>query len=400
MPLENKKIAFLLPRFMEGGVEQSMLRIGCSLQNFKADVTIVTTDKRGSWFSKIAEAGLKSDHISGVDRTVPYLHARKVGKFLKKSQFDVIFTVFERYSQASIGMLPDTTIVIPLLRNDHPDIYSIGLSNHEGWNVAVGNSRRNCEMASKLSNGRPILLIPNGCPSSGRQYSATTDQSTSLAILFVGRMVHESKGIFLLPDIINRCVESGIKCSLTLVGDGPDLKGLLDVFDRHDLSELVTSYGMLSSDKVLERMAEADVLLFPSYYEGLPNVLIESIMQGCVPISNRLPGITDFIIKDNETGFLVEDNNLAQFIDRLNRLQNDRTLLHRMASNGSKDVEARFSIETEANSYVKLLEECFEGQYPLVRSRKNLESINTHLVPLKLLIDRVKSFIKKIRSRV
>jgi len=190
VPLENKKIAFLLPRFMEGGVEQSMLRIGCSLQKFKADVTIVTTDKRGSWFSKIAEAGLKSDHISGVDRTVPYLHARKVGKFLMKSQFDVIFTVFERYSQASIGMLPDSVIVIPLLRNDHPEIYSIGLSNHEGWNVAVGNSMRNCEMASKLSNGRPILLIPNGCPSSGRQYSATTEQSTSLEILFVGRMVH------------------------------------------------------------------------------------------------------------------------------------------------------------------------------------------------------------------
>lgn len=59
--------------------------------------------------------------------------------------------------------------------------------------------------------------------------------------------------------------------------------------------------------------AIADVLFMNSYAEGTPNVLLEAMSMGVVPIVRELPGYRDFLIVNNNSGFLftkIEEANL------------------------------------------------------------------------------------------
>ena len=60
-------------------------------------------------------------------------------------------------------------------------------------------------------------------------------------------------------------------------------------------------------------LAETDVFAFTSHFEGCPNALLEAMMAGAVPVSWRLPGITDFLIDHGRTGFLCDVGDTGRF---------------------------------------------------------------------------------------
>ena len=66
-------------------------------------------------------------------------------------------------------------------------------------------------------------------------------------------------------------------------------------------------------------MENADLFLFGSYYEGFPNVLLEAGAHGIPVIAFNVPGGITEIIMQNESGLLVEDNDIIAFATAINK---------------------------------------------------------------------------------
>jgi len=75
----------------------------------------------------------------------------------------------------------------------------------------------------------------------------------------------------------------------------------------------------------------ADVFVFPTRMEGLGNVLVEAAAAGLPAVATNLPGITDTVVVDGETGFLVPPEDVGAFTQAVERLISDPTLAARMS---------------------------------------------------------------------
>ena len=79
---------------------------------------------------------------------------------------------------------------------------------------------------------------------------------------------------------------------LTMAGGCQDeaLKGALD-----ELPAYAAWLGQIPQPALAELLRRTDVFVLPSYFEGLPLVLIEAMASGAVPVSTDLPGVKDWI---------------------------------------------------------------------------------------------------------
>ena len=61
------------------------------------------------------------------------------------------------------------------------------------------------------------------------------------------------------------------------------------------LPSYINYLGQIPQDMLAELMRNSDVFILPSYFEGLPLVLIEAMASGALPVSTDLPGVREWI---------------------------------------------------------------------------------------------------------
>ncbi|HKX08461.1 MAG TPA: glycosyltransferase family 4 protein [Stellaceae bacterium] len=165
-----------------------------------------------------------------------------------------------------------------------------------------------------------VDVIPYGAPPT-RTLRARLERTPKLRLLYVGHL-SQRKGISYLFAAMRRL--AGL-ASLTLVGPriGGHCPALEAELARH------TWLGAVSHDRVLETMAEHDVLVFPSLFEGLAQVIPEALAQGLPVIATRNSGGTA-IIDDGEDGFIVPIRDADAIAARVTQLVEDRGRLEAM----------------------------------------------------------------------
>ncbi len=91
---------------------------------------------------------------------------------------------------------------------------------------------------------------------------------------------------------------------LVVLGDGPDKERLEALARSGGLAERVQFRGRVGREAVLAAMAEADVFVLASGYEGLPHVVLEAMAMG-KPVIAAAAGGTPEVVADGVTGLLV-----------------------------------------------------------------------------------------------
>ncbi len=155
-------------------------------------------------------------------------------------------------------------------------------------------------------------------------------------ILAVGRF-HEDKQFDVLIKIFSRIDRQGYK--LLIAGDGPIKDRCKKLVDELILSD---SVFILEKTSEIEKLySRARIFCLTSLMEGFPNVLIEAMSFGCVPVAfDCLTGPSD-IITDSFDGFLIKDFNENKFAEKLSYLINNEDILRKM-SEKSFDSAKRF----------------------------------------------------------
>jgi glycosyltransferase involved in cell wall biosynthesis len=108
---------------------------------------------------------------------------------------------------------------------------------------------------------------------------------------------------------------------------------LKNVLNNKELSEFVEIVGPLyGNDKVLE-FEKADIFVYPTYSDAFPLSILEAMQFGLHVISTIEGGIPDMVI-DNETGLLVEPNNVQMIADKIAILLKDEKLRRKLGRKG------------------------------------------------------------------
>ncbi len=159
--------------------------------------------------------------------------------------------------------------------------------------------------------------------------------------------------------------QKGIDFVLWLAGD----TGTLDTKNQYydTLNSLVNRYGLedhvaflgYRSD-VAALMKAADVVVLPTHSEGLPRVVLESMLLKTPVVATPAGGTTDLII-DGQTGFLVPFEDGAALAERIERLYRDNELAGRMAEAGYQRVMERFHPDVQIPLISRAIEEVISG---------------------------------------
>lgn len=91
-----------------------------------------------------------------------------------------------------------------------------------------------------------------------------------------------------------------------------------------------------------ELLNAADLTVLPSHFETFGLVLAEGMAMGKPAIAFSVGG-TPEIVKDGETGFLVEKDNEKELYERIKQLDSDRSLLKQFSENGSRWIRSQFT---------------------------------------------------------
>lgn len=342
-------------------------------------VDILVTGERGAWFDLVAKDAA-SVLCLGVKSSLGALaHSYRVGRRLRRGNYDAVLLNHTCYAQAALQMLPDHVAVIPILRNDHESIYQVGLGNASTWNVAVGISEKVCSVARRRVPGRPVVCIPNGIELPGRErLNGRRPFGGTVRLIWVGRLSPE-KGVKYLPEILKGCLDREIDFHLTVVGDGQERDSLLGALRRLESTERVSFAGTIDPDGVYEKLLDSHILLMPSTREGLGNVVIEAQACGCVPVASRLDGVTDMMIDHENTGMLVRVGDVEGFVEAISRLSGHEAEWLHMSTQGPVAVRRTFTIERMISSYINLINDAREGAYPLPEPRRGRFAVDSSL---------------------
>lgn len=160
-------------------------------------------------------------------------------------------------------------------------------------------------------------------------------------ILYVGRL-HEMKGV----KLIYECAERMPDVLFIMVGDGAvksDLENCLFV-------------GEKKHEEIPLWMSAADILVLPSYSEGLPNVVMEALSCSTPAIVTDVGGCSE-VVKDGETGFIVPVGDVEALRERMKYLLENEDLREKMGKLGREDMIERY----EQEKVIGKLKEVYES---------------------------------------
>jgi teichuronic acid biosynthesis glycosyltransferase TuaC len=154
-----------------------------------------------------------------------------------------------------------------------------------------------------------VRTVSNGCDSrifrlanrSAARKQLAIDEQAEL-VLYVGRL-EPAKGVVELLDAFASLACSHPKLRLVFIGDGPAGPLLQRKTNNAQLERRIFLANACSSAEVAQWLTAANVLALPSYAEGCPNVVIESLSCGRPVIATNVGGIPELV--DEECGILV-----------------------------------------------------------------------------------------------
>jgi glycosyltransferase involved in cell wall biosynthesis len=136
---------------------------------------------------------------------------------------------------------------------------------------------------------------------------------------------------------------------LRLVGEGPERAALETLAARLDLGDRLAFLGRLSESETLSEIARSDLLVLPSFMEGLPIVLMEAMALGVPVVASHVAGIPE-LIEDGVSGLLFTPSNWDELAACVERLLSDAALRESLAEHGKRKVAAEFDVEKSAET--------------------------------------------------
>lgn len=347
----TKKICFVSHGLGGGGMERALVSLANDFVKKNHEVTILNIYNTEIFFDLDPRIQIiwpkfkRQNRFLYILRLLPFIRNQ-----IRKVNPDVVFSfgeTFNSYVIISTRFLNHRLILTnrmwPLLKLGFPSEY-LNRFLYRLADGVISQTTTAKDLIKKNSFNSNITVIPNAVVP-----IETITVSKKKQIISVGRL-SKAKGHSTLLNAFARLPKND--WTLHLVGDGSESEHLKSAAVVLGVSDKTFFHGHLKDFSNL--LAESEIFVLPSFFEGFPNALIEamSVPLACIS-SNCVAGPSD-IIQDGINGMLFETGNNQQLADRLLKLMNDLVLRENLAKEAYK-VRQDYEFNKIADSYLKFL---------------------------------------------
>jgi glycosyltransferase involved in cell wall biosynthesis len=354
--MEKKiKIIHVIDGLIIGGAQVFLVNLIKSLNKDLFELKVATIIEKGILAEGVEKVGVEVVHLQKRGKLGIGLVFRLV-KFLRRERPDIVHThLFGGDTWGRIAaILARVPVIVSTEHNTNLD---------EGWAkrkvkkflsfftkkiVAVSEAVKNYSMSRDKIKEKKITVIDNGI--NLEEFSSITEKEFAdpPVIGVVGRL-ETQKGHEYLFEALNMLKTT--PWILWVVGDG-SLKGSLERLAKDlNLRERIIFLG--ARRNIPEILSQMDIFVLPSLWEGLGLAVLEAAAAGKPIIASSVGGIPE-IIKNGETGILVEAKNVKSLADGLEHVLLGEQEAIMMGQRARESVKEKYSLERMTGLYEKL----------------------------------------------
>ena len=148
-------------------------------------------------------------------------------------------------------------------------------------------------------------------------------------LIFVGRLTRQKN----LKVVIEAIAKLGASCEfrLDVFGAGERENELKKLVDDLSLNGVIKFRGYV--DNIYKEMSDGGILILPSLYEGMPNVLIEAMACGLPALCADIPSVR-FLLESGEEVICFDPNDADSLVAILEKIQKSEIDLQRISEKG------------------------------------------------------------------
>lgn len=232
--------------------------------------------------------------------------------------------------------------------------------------ITVSDANTRKALLRKIAKKEDIIRIWNGVPDS--PHRANPGSNSPLTLISVARMVPQKD----FASLLEAAAKLRGNWRLLLVGDGPDRPHLEALNAKLGLGDRVQFLG--SRLDVPELLAQSDIFVLSSHWEGLPISIIEAMRAGLPVVASDVGGVSESVI-DGVTGLISHPRDVNHLRECLQILIDSPELIAKMGQTGRESFYRDFRIEGSIKKTLEVYESVCEspGRVPLFAHGKEAQ---------------------------
>lgn len=362
----------LIPTLDRSGAEKQMVLLARGLPRDRFRVEVAALTRLGPLAAELREDGVPVTLINKPWK-VDLFALGRLTRFLKKKRFDVVQTwVFAANSygrlaarRAKVPVVVTAEMAVDLWKG--PGHLAIDRRLARWCDRVVGNSKAVVDFYRTKVRvpEEKLALIHSGIgdeePPEVDRAEVRTRQgwpADAPLVLYAGRLMPQ-KAVGDLIDALDLLQHVRPDVRTFIVGGGPLRRELEETAHAYRLDDKVRFLG--HRDDVPKLLAASDLLVLPSRYEGLPNVVLEAMRYRKPVVATAAPGTTELVV-DGQTGRLVPVGNPQALAQAIRTVIADPEQARRMGEAGRARVETQFTAAAMIERYAALYESLAEAR--------------------------------------
>jgi len=329
----KKKLILFMPSMEGGGVEKNFILVSNYLAKKLSDISIITASKKyiQKFDKKINIICPKSSYWEYLSRRTKYLICIFLLIFeLKKRKQIVVFCFQANIYCIILCKLFKTKIIVR--SNSSPSGWSQNLIKIFIYKKVLRMADKimvnSMEFKKQFKNRFHLktkciynpLNIKEISKLSKNKINENFFDKTTLKIINVGRFVDQKDQLTLL-NAINH-LKKKVNLKLIIIGGGPNKKKILNYIKSNNLTRVVKIKNFTQNP--YPYFLKADLFILSSLYEGLPNVLLESIALNKFVISSNCPTGPSEILDNGKGGLLFKVGNYKDLASKISFFNSKR----------------------------------------------------------------------------
>ena len=340
----KKKLIFFYPSFERGGATKILIRVINYLLKKNIEIYLFSHNASYKDFIKSKKLTIRGSNIKNKSRLYfNLLTTINLLKFLiQNNEKNTIFSFQSHLPAIILAKLFKKKIII---RNSEEIFGATKYADRKVhafitlmlkavfYNLAdtiIAISTKSKKSLEKIIiNKNKVKLIYNPYLVNNNNFKKKKNSNNSFNILCVGRLTKQ-KNFILVIKVINVLVKQYPNIILTIVGDGPLKRDLIKSANKN--------IKFLNwTNNIKKYFLKSDLFILSSYYEGLPNALIEAAYYNVPSISTDCSGAKDILL-NNKGGYIIRINNFMELKEKIIIVLNKYKDAKKKASYAKKNV--------------------------------------------------------------
>lgn len=367
--MKTHRITIVVHSLHGGGAEKVAAVLASSWAERGNPVTVLTFEEEGKvesyplneqvFVNRLGLAHASSSKIEAL--AMLWKRFSRIRKAIKDSRPDVVVGFVSEVNVLVTLACQGTGVPVVISEHCHPDHFHIGRE----WaflrrvvyplaDSMVAVSKGVLDWFSWLSIPKRVIYNPTASFIVQPKSADQSDESKLIAA--AGRLAYQ-KGFDLLINSFVQIAEKYGDWRMVIYGEGPDREQLESMVARYGLKDRILLPGVVQD--LSERLAEADIFVMSSRFEGFGNVLVEAMNVGLPVIAFDCQSGPSEIITHGRDGYLVPVGDEKALADAMADLVENEGARKEFGRNGY-DASQRFSVERIADAWDEAVNEVME----------------------------------------